>query len=93
MWQRQRLEPLERVGERFVTRFGSLLCVNCVRGGCANRRCENFMLMSSCHAVLAACCAQIVFGVAVAIGDAKLLQRRLADMRLWRLAVSKLCWG
>ena len=36
--------------------FGRLLCVNVVRGSCANRRCENFALMSSRHAGLAPCC-------------------------------------
>ena len=34
--------------------FGSLLCVKCVRGSCANRSCENFTVMSSWHAGLAA---------------------------------------
>ena len=32
---------------------GALLCVNCVRGSCAMRRCENFVLTCSWHAGLA----------------------------------------
>ena len=37
--------------------FGSLLCVNVVRGSCANRRRQNFVVLTcSCHAALAACC-------------------------------------
>ena len=35
--------------------FGALMCVNCVRGSCANRRCEN-VVMSYWHVGLAPCC-------------------------------------
>ena len=64
--------------------FGALLCVNCVLGSCANRRCENFVLMSSWRSG---------FGVAVPLGDAKILRGCLPHMRAWRLAVCKLCSG
>ena len=45
--------------------FGRLLCVNCIWGNCANRRCENVALMSSWHASL---------GVAVPIEGMKILR-------------------
>ena len=36
--------------------FLGLLCVNFVRGSCANRSCGNFALAFCWHARLAACC-------------------------------------
>ena len=44
--QVQYLKLLEKV----ICGFGVLLYVNCVRGSCANRRCEKFALVSSRHA-------------------------------------------
>ena len=50
-------------------------------------------VMSSWHGGLASCCVSTVFGVAVPIGGAKMLRWCLPGMRVWQLAVCKLCWG
>ena len=48
-------------------RFDNLTCVNVIRGGCANRSYENFVLMRGCHAGLVACYMYNLFGVAMPI--------------------------
>ena len=73
--------------------FGAVLCVNVVLGSCVNRSCENFAWMRCWHAGLEPCCVEIVFGVAVPIGAAKILCGCVAGMRVWSLAVCKLRSG